>query len=663
MTIQSNPLVTSNKLTQTTDVSNDPQKVLVIGQYINGGTASNGELQASIGNSKEEDGLFGAGSQIAGAIRQFKEINKETRIDAIGLADNGSGVASTAEVEFTGTASEAGEINITVGSRDKHSYDLSILNGDDNVSVGSSLINAVNADTNAPFTAATNNTELVANGTFESDILNWAVLGGSGGTLEQSNTYSYTGSYSLRFYNAVYGNGFSNVTDAFTTVTGKTYRYSFAVKGVAGSVGEQFRFIVSKGDSSSLVILETVTLTDDWIIYSGEYIETGGGASARVQIEAFSATLTDVYFDDISIQEASNTVVLTAKNKGTVANNFGIETSGSVNGITTALTGWTGGATDPVLTNVFDVIGSERYQHIIFPSEYGFDFIDDFLLDRWNVDNNYITGFGYTTITDTLANLKITANTLNNQALVVIGEKAQDSTSYKGSAMMEFDYFKTASSVAVISLRLTEGSNLSRILSVKDASNDLIGGVKSSSLPIMNTLLSNLSIIDVDKGWTQQEINELKDVGISTIGNNQSRNSVITGQFVTTYKTDVAGNPDTSWKFLNHALTATGASEYFYNNAKSDFAQSRLTNGITYGNVAIHNADTIRAKFLEYFNTLSGVNYLLLAGGKEQKAIFDKFLSITLDLPTGKVTVNDVANMVSQIRELIINSQYGFLAE
>ena len=665
MTIQSNPLVTSRKIPQATEVSNTPQKVLVIGQLLSSGTATDGDLQQSIGNAKEEDALFGAGSQLSGMLRQFKELNKNTRIDAIGIADAGASVKATAEIAFTGTATEDGELSVVIGSREKHTYDLDILSGDDDVAIGSALITAVNADTNAPFIASTDNTDLVLNGNFETDILNWVKLGGASntGVLSQSSTYAYTGTNSLRYFGGTVAYGFNNIADLFTTVTGKKYRYKFAVKTVAGGVGEKFAFNVKKGDGSGLVTLENVTLTADWVEYSGEYIETAGGVSAFVQIEHTLNGITDMFIDNISIQEASNTVVLTANNGGTVANNFGIEASGVINGLTYALTAWSGGATDPTVTNTLDVIGSERYNHIIFPVEYDFTFIDSFISNRWNSTNKYITGFAYTTKTDTLANLKITANTLNNQALVLIGDKVIDETNYKGSSMMEFDYFKTASCVAVISKRLTTGTDLSRILTVKDAPKDLIGGSARCSLPIHNTLLTNLSISDVDKGFTEVEIGELIDVGVTTIGNNTANNSVITGQFATTYKTDNAGNPDTSWKYLNYALTADVGAEFIFNNAKADFAQSRLTNGRVFNNLSIENAGTIKAKIMGYFDRLSSEDYLVFQGGQTQRKIFENNLNIETNLLSGQVIATGVANMVSQIREIIITLQYGFEAE
>ena len=66
----------------------------------------------------------------------------------------------------------------------------------------------------------------------------------------------------------------------------------------------------------------------------------------------------------------TGTFTVTAENDGTYCNDWGIKIEGSVAGITSAITGWTGGATDPVLTTVLDVIANIRYQTIIWPSVY-----------------------------------------------------------------------------------------------------------------------------------------------------------------------------------------------------------------------------------------------------------------------------------------------------
>jgi len=361
----------------------------------------------------------------------------------------------------------------------------------------------------------------------------------------------------------------------------------------------------------------------------------------------------------------TGTVTITASNAGTEANSFGIEYSGAVAGISLALTGWTGGATNPVLTSVFDVIGTERYQHIVYPSGYGYDFMEDFLDARWNVDNDILDGQAYTCTTDTIANLRVAGALLNSKSLTVIAEKTYDETKYKGSQMMEVDYQKAATFAGIVSLRLTKDANLTRILTVKDASKDVFGGVALASLPIHNTLLSNMSLNDTAKGWTSDEMAELNELGFSVIGNNQARNAVITATAKTMYKTDVAGNPDPIFGTLNAVQTSSNSAEYIFNNLKSDLAQIRLTEGATAQNRAIADSGFIKNLLLNYYDVLSDPNgdYLLLRAGDVERKKFANNLNIEISLLEGKVTVTNKANIISQLREFLMTTQYGYSAE
>ena len=428
-------------------------------------------------------------------------------------------------------------------------------------------------------------------------------------------------------------NGSTKAT-AVVTFTGTTATESGTITVVVGS---------RKKHSYELAITSGDTITE-----IGDLLVTAITADTNAP---FTAT------------NASGTVTITASNAGTEANSFGIEYDGLVAGVTTTLTGWTGGATDPVLTGVFDVIENERYQHIIYPSSYEFDFMEDFLDARWNVVNDIKDGQAYTTITDTLANLRATGALLNSKNLTVIAEKPYDETKYKGSAMMEIDYQKSAAVAGVISLRLTKDAPLSQILSVKDAQKDVFGGVALAGLPIHNTLLKNLSLNDTGKGWTADEIDELNELGFSVIGNNTAGNNVITDQIRTMYKTDVAGNPDPIFGFLNPVQIASNVAEYIFNNLKSDLAQIRMTEGVTAENRAIADKNFIRQLLLGYFDTLSGDDYLLLQGGAEQRKIFADNLAVEFSLLAGKVTITSKANMIAQLREVLMTTQFGYSAE
>ena len=59
---------------------------------------------------------------------------------------------------------------------------------------------------------------------------------------------------------------------------------------------------------------------------------------------------------------STGTVTLTARNAGTLGNFIGLAVDGTVAGVTMSCTVMTGGATDPSMTAVFDVIAGLRYQ-------------------------------------------------------------------------------------------------------------------------------------------------------------------------------------------------------------------------------------------------------------------------------------------------------------
>jgi phage tail sheath gpL-like len=132
------------------------QKVLAIGQMTNAGTATAGSLVQNIGNDSSESTLFGANSHLATIIREFKKLNKRSRIDAIPVEDSGTGVAATASITFSGTASESRTYTVTVCSAKNWSVDVAVASGDTAADVAAAVEAAFTDLTDyakAPFTA------------------------------------------------------------------------------------------------------------------------------------------------------------------------------------------------------------------------------------------------------------------------------------------------------------------------------------------------------------------------------------------------------------------------------------------------------------------------------------------------------------------------------
>ena len=130
--------------------------------------------------------------------------------------------------------------------------------------------------------------------------------------------------------------------------------------------------------------------------------------------------------DNVPVLASSSVgvVTFTALNGGTYGNTFGIEVIGSVAGVTgTAVVAMASGATDPTLTNVFDVVGDTRYQGVVWPYADDTTVVRTFLDGRFNVNNDVLDGVAFTSKTDTLANLTSTYGALNSQSLLVDGDK------------------------------------------------------------------------------------------------------------------------------------------------------------------------------------------------------------------------------------------------
>lgn len=507
----SKPAVTASLQNSQQTVANTDQAILFVGQFVSG-TATDGVLVENIGNSGEEDALFGATSMLAGMIRAAREDNAVVRFDAIPLADNGSGVAATGTAVFVGTASAAGTLIVTVGSEQNHAFSIAVASGDSITDIGDAVDAAVLADTDTPFTS----------------------------------------------------------------------------NNVAG------------------------------------------------------------------------TVTFTAVNKGTLGNGIGIAIEGTVAGITHSATAMASGATDPVLTSIFDVITDKRYQGIVWPYAADTAVLRTLLDDRFNVDNNVLDGVGFTSLADSLSNHSSLLGALNEKTLVYFTDKLEANTSYKAPALFEMGPVISSRFAAIRALRLTDGVDISDVVITTNGALDGFGGTALASKPYFNTPFSRLPLVDTDKGWTDTEIATLEAAGGSVIGVNRSGTNTISGSIVTTYKTDVASNPDVTWKFLNYVDTGSAIREYYFNNLKSRFPQSRLTAGDVVAGRDQANKVIIEAFCEKLYQDLSGPNFVLVQAGEDSFVFFKENLVVVLDVADGLVTIQATVKIVTQLREILMPIKIDF---
>jgi phage tail sheath gpL-like len=567
------------------------------------GTATSGRLYQNILNDKSWNTLFGSKSMLSAMIREFKQINNVSALDVIPLSDDLLSIQAVGEVEFTSPIVD-GTLILTVGSKKYNSYSYSVFAGDSKGVIAAGFRNLINSDVNSPVDA------------FLSTKISITVFSGTG-----NNDMTVSGSY----------NG--NVNKSFevridSTGTPDTFEWS--------------------SDGGITWVATTVSITGVAQVLSD-------GISIT-----FAGTTGHVIGDKWTFNATGKTLQLTAVQGGFEGNGISLSYSSTDPSYIANITHMIGGSVNPTLTNIFDVVSKIRYQTIVWPSSYDLSILQTFLDNRWNVNNNVLDGIGVLSKTDSYGNLITLLNSLNDQNIAIHCNKNISAQNLKGSALVELDYVIASEIGAINALRLTQDANISRYVISTRGLLDSIGGAAIASLPFFNTPMYDLPIVDQANEWTEEEVDGLKNAGGFVLGNNPSLSNIIFGEVVTTYKYDAASNLDDSFKYIEYVETASNVREYFYNNVRNRFAQSRLTAGDVIGGRNMANAGVISAYFDEMYSVLSGSNYVLTQAGEEAMSFFKNNKTVSVDISTGKATVTMIVPIVTQLRSIYAEMQITF---
>jgi phage tail sheath gpL-like len=316
------------------------------------------------------------------------------------------------------------------------------------------------------------------------------------------------------------------------------------------------------------------------------------------------------------------------------------------------------GATNPILTSLFDPVADKRYTSIVYPAEWGTSTLTAFTEARFNVDNKIIDGVGIVCKADTYANTNTAGDALNQKTLAYAGIPLIATATHKGGAIFESPIVLASYVACLRELRLTEGANVSSITT----NGQSIGGSFFGGIPYHNTPFNLLPIIETGNDFSDTECTELESSGIWLLRNNPSNTTIISNEAVTTYKTDALGQIDKTFKYVNYVDTLTIVRDYVFQNLKADFSQHILTTGQLIAGRPMVNREGFIARMMGYYGALSGYktgnnNYVLLRAGSEEANAFKKALedSIVITLVDGKISAESIANIVTQVRQLIVN--------
>ncbi len=378
--------------------------------------------------------------------------------------------------------------------------------------------------------------------------------------------------------------------------------------------------------------------------------------------------VTAITADSKALVTAANVVgvvTLTAKSAGTFGNTIGLKVEGSVAGVANVVTGMTGGATDPVLTGLFDVVGLQRYQGIVWQYQDDLAEVTDFLDPRFNVANDVLDGRAFVGSTDTLSNHLSALGSLNSKSLCVNTDKLINDADYVGPNILEVPFVKVAEFAAIRAAKRTDEFVLGDLV-IARSPRDSFGGAWQNSKPYFNTPFADLMTPDTGDSFTEVEATQLKDAGGWIIDSNRPGTAVIAGEVVTTYKTDNAGNPDPTFGFLNYVDTSTTGREYIVNNTRAKYPQFRAAGGALIPGVDSANEASVAAYVAELNADLGALGLVNTGVGTvngkqiDYDKEFSDNLTVTLNPVTGKFFVSCKLYIVVQLRGITYDLAVAF---
>lgn len=431
------------------------------------------------------------------------------------------------------------------------------------------------------------------------------------------------------------------------------------VMGISAGTGAATAAIVfsagTAGNAGTLKI-NVISKTD----YSVSVPVTVGMGFAALQTAIDTALDALVASTDcpFTVATADGTTTITATDLGTIGGRYSISMEDIPSGFTYTLTGFTNavGAAAPTLTTMFANIADVRYTGILFPRDWEGEITQakTLLEGRWNVSNAIMDGIAVVGYSDTAANLVTNKiDLLNSNVLVYVGNSTatSGSTTVKGNCITHYEDLIAAEILAYRDTRMTTGANIADIVSTT-APLDQVGGMSLASLPYFNTPLTYVpQPSDTAALFTDTQMAALEAAGYTVIGKNTRNTGMVQGFTVTTYKTNINGTSDTTFKYLNYVDTASVIREFIFNNLKADFAQVRLTNGPLRAGRAFTNAQLIRAAVKRYFELLSSSDIYgaLVQGGSDAQAFIDKYLVVTTNLTTRSALISAQVPIVTQL--------------
>lgn len=375
----------------------------------------------------------------------------------------------------------------------------------------------------------------------------------------------------------------------------------------------------------------------------GEYsIDIANGDTATVVGQKLEDAVTANLDADYSASNATGVVTIEANNAGTVGNKILIVFNGTVAGLSVATSGnyLAGGATNPVLTSLFDPIADIQYKWIVYPSTWDYETLSDFTQSRFNVSVGILNGTGIQTKIDTYSNLQTFYNTYPSHQTVLRGRLSPNSLIENPDVMSALFATKAA-------LLQTPDTT------VNFKNNITNGEVRNIGIPYANTIFREVLPLQVGTGFSTEENVVLDNLGSFGWVNNASNTTLLLGQVYTGYVKNELGNPDATFKYQNAIDCVTYTEKYILESLRQTFEGYKLTTGRAgYRTV---NPSIIIETILGYVQDLARTYGILIDDDilyQDVKKTLQRTINVNLSNGSVSATVNSY--LIGQLRHIIL---------
>jgi len=384
-----------------------------------------------------------------------------------------------------------------------------------------------------------------------------------------------------------------------------------ALDDAAGTAGTQ-----------TLTVTGTATAAGTVFMYvNGTLFRVGvaSGDTPTVIGDAIAAAINADVDLPCTAANVTGTVTCTAKNKGTIGNDIDYRFNYDVNNeafpaaVSVAVATGVTGATDPDVADAIAVLPDEVYKMIVTPytDTSNLALFDTEFTRRWEPTVK-LYGFALSAYTGTASAVATWGDTKNDQYLTVMDN---------GKSTMMPAYLRAATTGSQVAL---------------NAEND-------PSLKFSNLEITGDGDVEADRR-NKTAKNTLLNSGIGT-HKITADGTVYIDRLVTTYKTNVNGSPDNSYRNLNTITQLQDFNLGWETKADSLYARGKLAHdGTTFGSAAgaISNESSIAADLVGYYEDL------VTLGRVEDSDTFAESVTVTIDTSLGRATIKCSPKFVGQ---------------